>query len=347
MEQKFLQDDFAFAEADLDRMSHELVPGNSFLKDVFLRFKKNKGALIAMFLILIIIILALFGPYVNEDKYDTLDMARASMIPKVPLIEKLGIMDGKKELPAGFDANGNKKFRTVDVYEQKKIDRYFLFGTDVMGRDLWTRTWVGTRVSLYMAFLAMLIDIIIGMAYGLISGYFGGKVDLIMQRIVEILNGIPNLVIVTLLVLIMKPGILSITIALVIKGWIGMSQVVRAQVLKLKEQEFILASITLGTSKKNVIMKEILPNIFGQVIIMSMFSIPNAIFTESFLAFIGLGLQAPMASLGVLINDGFKSFLVHPYMVTIPTVVLAILMLSFNIMADGLRDAFDPKMKEA
>lgn len=269
------------------------------------------------------------------------------MIPKVPLIEKLGIMDGKKELPAGFDANGNKKFRTVDVYGQKKIDRYFLFGTDVMGRDLWTRTWVGTRVSLYMAFLAMLIDIIIGMAYGLISGYFGGKVDLIMQRIVEILNGIPNLVIVTLLVLIMKPGILSITIALVIKGWIGMSQVVRAQVLKLKEQEFILASITLGTSKKNVIMKEILPNIFGQVIIMSMFSIPNAIFTESFLAFIGLGLQAPMASLGVLINDGFKSFLVHPYMVTIPTVVLAILMLSFNIMADGLRDAFDPKMKEA
>lgn len=347
MEQKFLQDDFAFAEADLDRMSHELVPGNSFLKDVFLRFKKNKGALIAMFLIVIIIILALFGPYVNEDKYDTLDMARASMIPKVPLFEKLGIMDGKKELPAGFDANGNKKFRTVDVYEQKKIDRYFLFGTDVMGRDLWTRTWVGTRVSLYMAFLAMLIDIIIGMAYGLISGYFGGKVDLIMQRIVEILNGIPNLVIVTLLVLIMKPGILSITIALVIKGWIGMSQVVRAQVLKLKEQEFILASITLGTSKKNVIMKEILPNIFGQVIIMSMFSIPNAIFTESFLAFIGLGLQAPMASLGVLINDGFKSFLVHPYMVTIPTVVLAILMLSFNIMADGLRDAFDPKMKEA
>lgn len=347
MEQKFLQDDFAFAEADLDRMSLELVPGNSFLKDVFLRFKKNKGALIAMVLIVIIILLALFGPYINEDRYDTLDMARASMLPKVPLIEKLGIMDGKKELPASFDANGNKKFRTVDVYEQKKIDRYFLFGTDVMGRDLWTRTWVGTRVSLYMAFLAMLIDIIIGMAYGLISGYFGGKVDLIMQRIVEILNGIPNLVIVTLLVLIMKPGILSITIALVIKGWIGMSQVVRAQVLKLKEQEFILASITLGTSKKNVILKEILPNIFGQVIIMSMFSIPNAIFTESFLAFIGLGLQAPMASLGVLINDGFKSFLVHPYMVTIPTVVLAILMLSFNIMADGLRDAFDPKMKEA
>jgi len=167
-----------------------------------------------------------------------------------------------------------------------------------------------------------------------------------MQRFIEILNGIPNMVIVTLLVLILKPGIMSITVALFIKGWIGMSRVVRAQVLKLKEQEFILASRTLGTTKLNIIAKEVLPNILGQVIIMSMFSIPNAIFTESFLAFIGLGLQAPMASLGVLINDGFKSFLIFPYMVAIPTIVLAVLMLSFTVMADGLRDAFDPKMKE-
>ncbi len=347
MEYKYLKDDFEFAKADVNAMNYEIIPGNSFLKDVFIRFKKNKGAVIAAILIFMIILLAIFGPYVNEDKYDTLDMARASIVPKAPLIEKIGIMDGTEDRVTGYNDKGEKEYSKVNVYEEKGVDRYFLFGTDVMGRDLWTRTWVGTRISLYMAFLAMFIDIIIGMAFGLISGYLGGKTDLVMQRFVEILNGIPNLVIVTLLVLIMKPGIMSITIALVIKGWIGMSRVVRAQVLKLKEQEFILASKTLGTSKKNIILKEILPNIFGQVIIMSMFSIPNAIFMESFLAFIGLGLQAPMASLGVLINDGFKSFLVHPYMVTIPTVVLAILMLSFNIMADGLRDAFDPKMKEA
>ncbi len=347
MEYQYLKDDFEFAKADVNAMNYEIIPGNSFLTDVFIRFKKNKGAVIAAILIFVIILLALLGPYVNEDKYDTLDMARASIVPKAPLVEKIGIMDGTEDRVTGYNENGEKVYSKVNVYEEKGIDRYFLFGTDVMGRDLWTRTWVGTRISLYMAFLAMFIDIIIGMAFGLISGYLGGKTDLIMQRFVEILNGIPNLVIVTLLVLIMKPGIMSITVALVIKGWIGMSRVVRAQVLKLKEQEFILASKTLGTSKKDIILKEILPNIFGQVIIMSMFSIPNAIFMESFLAFIGLGLQAPMASLGVLINDGFKSFLVHPYMVTIPTVVLAILMLSFNIMADGLRDAFDPRMKEA
>ncbi len=342
MNHKYLNNDFEFAKYGIQSVNYEIPPAQSFLKDVFSRFKKNKGALISAILILIIIILAIFGPYFNEYKYDTVEIKHASLIPKVPVIEKLGILNGTYE---SFDREKGEEV-IVDAYEEKGADCYYVFGTDVMGRDLWTRTWTGTRISLYMAFLAMFIDIVIGMAFGLISGYFGGKVDIIMQRFIEILNGIPNLVIVTLLVLIMRPGITSITVALVIKGWIGMSRVVRAQVLKLKEQEFILASITLGTSKKDIIVKEILPNIFGQVIIMSMFSIPNAIFMESFLAFIGLGLQAPMASLGVLINDGFKSFLVHPYMVTIPTVVLSILMLSFNIMADGLRDAFDPKMKE-
>ncbi len=341
MEYTYLKDDFEFAKSDENAMNYEIMEGTSFLKDVFTRFKKNRGAVVAGIFIFLVILLSIFGPYMNEDKYDTLEMERASLPPKIHGLEKLGIFDGKSEK----EVNGEVKVR--DYYAEKGIERYYPFGTDHLGMDLWTRTWTGTRISLYMAFLAMAIDIVIGMAFGLISGYFGGKVDLVMQRFIEILNGIPNLVIVTLLVLIMKPGIMSITVALVIKGWIGMSRVVRAQVLKLKEQEFILASTTLGTSKKNIILKEILPNIFGQVIIMSMFSIPNAIFMESFLAFIGLGLAPPMASLGVLISEGFKYFLVHPYMVTIPTVVLAILMLSFNIMADGLRDAFDPKMKEA
>jgi oligopeptide transport system permease protein len=328
----FQKDDFAFAEKSDGEYDSLNVSNESFWRDVVTRFVKNKGAVLGVCIIAFIVSMALFAPLFSSHTYKSMVIEHASLPPRIPILEKAGILDGVVE---GVDRYGETGAKAI----------HYLFGTDTLGRDLWTRTWVGTRISLYIAVLAMLIDILIGMSFGMISAFLGGKVDLAMQRFLEILNGIPNLVIVTLLVLVLKPGIMSITIALLIKGWIGMSQVVRAQVLKLKEQEYVLASRTLGTIPVNIMRKEVLPNVLGQVTIMSMFSIPDAIFTESFLAFIGLGLQAPMASLGVLINDGFKSFLVDPYMVAIPTAILAALMLSFNIMADGLRDAFDPKMK--
>ncbi len=333
MEVRFLENDFIRSYKKYSSAVEVEGISESFSKDVLRRFTRNKGAVIGCISIILIILMSLFGPYINSHTYKSIIIEHSSLPPKVPVLQNIGIADGV--------INGR------DIYLEKGFeDILYIFGTDTLGRDLWTRTWVGTRISLYIAGLAMFIDMIIGMSYGLVSGFFGGKVDIAMQRFIEILSGIPNMVIVTLLVFILKPGIMSITVALLIKGWIGMSRVVRAQVLKLKEQEFILASRTLGTSNRKIIFNEVLPNILGQVIIMSMFSIPNAIFMESFLAFIGLGLQAPLASLGVLISDGFKSFLVFPYMVAIPTIVLAILMLSFTVMADGLRDAFDPKMKE-
>ena len=199
---------------------------------------------------------------------------------------------------------------------------------------------------MFVAAAAVLINVFIGMIYGMVSGYFGGKVDNLMQRFQEIVNSIPTLVILTLLLLLMKPSLYTIIIALALTEWVGMARITRAQVLKIKEQEFILASKTLGASSFFIIFKEVLPNIFGQIIIMAMMSIPNAIFYEATLAMIGLGIPGPQASLGTLINDGLKSFLVTPFLLVIPVVVLAILMLSFNLMADGLRDAFDPKMKE-
>jgi oligopeptide transport system permease protein len=223
---------------------------------------------------------------------------------------------------------------------------YYWFGSDTLGRDIWTRTWMGTRVSLYIAIVAVLIDMLLGLSYGLISGYFGGKVDSVMQRTAEIINSIPTLVIVTLLMLILKPGLTTITIALMITGWIGMSRIARAQMLKLKEQEFVLASHTLGASSFRVIFSEILPNIIGQLITNTMFSIPSAIFTEAFLSFVGLGIPEPMCSLGSLISYAFQSFTTHPFQIVPPVIVLALLMLCFNMLADGLRDAFDPKMKE-
>ena len=169
---------------------------------------------------------------------------------------------------------------------------------------------------------------------------------MVMQRIVEIINSIPTLVIATLMLIVLKPGIVPILFVLILTGWIGMSRVARAQMLKLKEQEYVLASKTLGAGNLRIIFKDILPNIIGQLIIMSMFSIPNAIFMETTLSFIGLGIPAPNVSLGVLISDGFKSFTVAPFMTLIPAVVLAVLMLSFNLLADGLKEALDPTMKE-
>ena len=167
-----------------------------------------------------------------------------------------------------------------------------------------------------------------------------------MQRFIEILVGIPSMVILTLLLLVMKPGIASIVIALTITSWVNMSRIVRAQVLKLKNQEFVLASKTLGTPSLRIVRKDMLPNAFGQIIITFTFSIPDAIFLEAFLAFIGLGVQEPMASLGSLINTGYKSAMTYSYMIVAPVVILAILMLSFTVLGDGLRDAIDPQMKE-
>lgn len=313
----------------------------SFWRDAVTRFIKNKGAIFGLVMIVVIIVMAIVGPAISGYDYRTQDMTQRNLPPHVAGLEFIPFWSGVRT-----EYVNGQPVRT-DVYAEKGIqDVTHIFGTDTLGRDLFARTWTGTRVSLYVALLAILIDTIVGMSYGLISGYFGGKVDFFLQRIVEILSTIPTTVIVTLLIVVLKPGLTSITVALMITEWIGMSRVARAQTLRLKEQEFVLASRTLGESTFSIIFQEVLPNIFGQIIVMCMMTIPNAIFTEAFLAFIGLGIPAPLASLGSLISDGFKSMTMYPFMVTCPVVVLALLMLSFNLMADGLRDAFDPKMKE-
>ena len=329
----FLPNDFEFVDEINDYLIDKNYNATSYAKDVFKSFKKKKGDVIGIVIIIIIILMAIIGPYLNEHTYKSVIITHASLVPRIPFVENFGIFDGS--------------FNNINQYEMKGLsDVYYWFGTDTLGRDLFTRIWEGTRVSLIIALTAVFIDIFIGMIYGLVSGFFGGKVDIVMQRFTEILSGIPTLVIVTLLGLVLPRGIYSIIFALMITGWIGMSRIARAQVLKLKEQEFILASQTLGTSKMSIIFKDILPNIFGQIIVMSMFSIPNAIFTEAFLSFIGLGVPAPMASLGTLIADGYKSLTAYPHMITSAIVVLGALMLSFNLFADGLRDAFDPQQKQ-
>ncbi len=344
---QFLPDDFELAGHDKTAHLNEIFAGRSYWHDILSRFTGNKGAIAGLVCILFIIIMAVIGPSISGHTYYSQIIAHQNLAPRIKGLEKLGIFDGSEVINTSTGTVRQNRYISEDPGVTTGLeDIYYWFGTDVLGRDIFTRTWEGTRISLYIALVAVIVDMCFGMVYGLISGYFGGRVDMVMQRFAEILNGIPTLVIVTLLILVFKPGLVTITVALAITGWIGMSKIARAQVLKLKEQEFILASKTLGAKDFFIIFKEILPNIFGQLIVMSMFSIPNAIFTEAFLAFIGLGVPQPLASLGSLISDSFKSFTTHPYMILFPVIVLAVIMLSFNMMADGLRDAFDPKMKE-
>ena len=306
MDYQFLDNDFEFAKENHDIYHEKAMEIAPFWKDFFRRLLKNKGACIGGIAIVAIVVFSFIAPLLSPYEFDFMSIIDANKAPSAE----------------------------------------HLFGTDKYGRDLFVRVWSGTQISLFVAAAAVIIDIFIGMIYGLISGYFGGKVDTIMQRIQEIVTSIPTLVILTLLMVIMNASLYTIILALMLTGWIGMARITRAQVLKIKEEEFVLASKTLGASGFFIIFKNILPNIFGQLIIMSMFSIPNAIFYEAFLAFVGLGIPAPQASLGSLINEGFDAILIYPYMVVIPVIVLAVLMLSFNLLADGLRDAFDPTMKE-
>lgn len=325
-------DAFELAHDPSAKLIDKTYAHTSYMKDVITAFRKNKGAVFGLIVIVLIVIMAIIGPMISGHTYDGIVVEHMSLVPRVPGLEKIGIFDGV--------------YKGVNQYLAKGLDNiYYWFGTDTQGRDLFTRVWEGTRISLIIALVAVLIEIIIGMVYGLVSGFFGGKVDMIMQRFAEILNGIPTLVVVTLLGLILPRGITSIIFAMMITGWISMERIARAEVLKLKEQEYVLASQTLGASKLRIIFKEILPNIVGQIIVVSMFSIPSAIFTEAFLSFVGLGVPAPMASLGSLVSEGYKSLTVYPHMIAYPIIVLSLLMLSFNLFADGLRDAFDPKMK--
>ena len=339
-EHTFNEKDFALKHNDAEIAMDSNFAAQSFWKDVRVRFFRKKSAVLGLILVVFIVLLAAFGPGMNEYTYSGQELSQKNFAPRVQVLENFGIFNGDEKMST---TTGSK---TVNAYVEKgKEDVYYWFGSDTYGRDIWTRTWEGARVSLIIAVAAAIIDMVIGMSYGLISGYFGGKVDMVMQRFLEVANGIPRLVIVTLLLLVLKPGMITIIFALMLTEWVGMSRIARAEMLKLKDQEFVLASRTLGAGSFFIIFKEVLPNIIGPIITQVMFSIPTAIFTEAFLSFVGLGIPVPQCSLGSLISELYNSFTTHPYQIIPPMVVMSLLMMSFNLVADGLREALDPKMK--
>ena len=333
MENRYVpqKEDFRF----LDRKDLNVdrnYASQSYWKGVMIHFFKNRRAVIGLVIITIIILLAIFGPLLSSFGYRDIVQYRNENNKRVVA---RGI---QPQIPALYELfTGQKAEGDFSQYT-------FLFGTDDMGRDLWTRTWYGARVSLLIAFVTIFIDMIIGMSYGLISGYFGGATDSIMQRFVEIANSVPRLVIVSVLAIFMAKGMGLVIVALLLTEWIGMSKIARAEMLKTKEQEYVLASRTLGARNGHIIFREILPNTIGPIITQVMFSIPTAIFTEAFLSYIGIGVQAPKCSWGSLAQAASMVYKLYPYQLIIPAFFICTTMLSLNMLGDGLRDALDPKM---
>ena len=280
-------------------------PHIGFRQDAWLRLKKNRAAMAGLGIIVLISLLAVLGPLLSPYSYSDQSLANANQPPS---------------------------------------SAHWL-GTDNLGRDLATRICYGARISLSIGIVASLINLGIGVLYGGISGYFGGRVDSVMMRIVDILYGIPLLLYVILLMVVLKPGLMNVFLALGLVYWLRMARIVRAQVLGLKELEYILAARVLGASHRRLIFGHLLPNSLGPIIITLTLSIPEAIFTEAFLSFIGLGVSAPMASWGVLASEGVVTLRSYPFQLLSPAIAISLTMLGFNFLGDGLRDALDPRMR--
>lgn len=313
--------------------TEESIAGNgradSHWMGIWKRFIRKKKARAGLTAIMVILLLAVFAPMASPYQYDEIisveEEGRTIIADGIGPCFSLDSTSAKGEYFAG---------------------RCFLFGTDDLGRDLWSRTWRGARVSLLIAFTALVINMVIGMIYGMVSGYAGGTVDAVMQHITEIINSIPTLVIIAVLAIFIPKGIGLVIVSLIITGWIGMNRIVRAQVLKIKEMEYVMASKTLGTGYFGILFDTILPNMVGQIITQVMFSLPGAIFTEAFLSFVGVGIKLPDCSIGSLIEIGFENIVALPYQVVPPLMVLVILMLAFQLIGDSLKEAFNPGMGE-
>lgn len=276
-----------------------------YWQDAWIRLKKNKMALLGLIIIVCLIIVAIFGPIFSSHTYDEQNLMMTNSPPS---------------------------------WEH-------WFGTDNLGRDIFIRVLYGARISLAIGIVASLLNFFIGVIYGGISGFCGGKIDRIMMNIVDILYSVPTLLYVILLMVILKPGLINIFIALGIGYWLQMARIVRGQILSMKEQEFILAARTIGVSKKRILFRHLLPNAMGAIIVTMTLAIPDAIFTEAFLSFIGLGVSAPMASWGVLASEGVNNLRAYPFQLFFPAVAISVTMLAFNFLGDGLRDVLDPKMR--
>ncbi|MBM7552795.1 ABC transporter permease [Thalassobacillus pellis] len=291
---------------DIKSAEQVVRPSLSYWQDAWQRLSKNKLAMGGLLFLIFLSIMAIFGPVLSPYTVQDGPLATQNQPPSLN----------------------------------------HWFGTDHLGRDVFTRTWYGARISLFVGLMAALIDFFIGVIYGGIAGYRGGKVDNVMMRVIEILYGLPYLLVVILLLVVMGPSLLTIIIALTVTGWVGMARIVRGQVLQIKNYEFVLASKSFGTKPFRIIRKNLLPNTMGPIIVQMTLTVPTAIFAEAFLSFLGLGIQSPYASWGVMADESLGTILSgHWWRLFFPAFFISATMFAFNVLGDGLQDALDPKLR--
>ena len=325
----------------------KMRPSTTAFQDGVRRLRKNKVAMVSFWIILLITVASIFVPFFWPYKYESM----------------LGVRPGR---PVDASYNNLKPFEYAksEKTRMEAGEKVFphVFGTDSSGRDYFIRIVYGTRISLAVGFFASIIVLVIGLLVGSIAGYAGGVVDIIIMRIVDVIYSLPDMLMVILLASVLREpqgkalegtvlekigsNIISLFIIFALLYWVSMSRLIRGQILSLREQEYVLASRASGAKAGWVIRNHLIPNSISVIVISTALQIPNAIFTESYLSFLGLGVNAPMPSLGSLASDALNGLKSYPYRLVIPAVVISLIVLSLNLFGDGMRDAFDPKLNE-
>jgi oligopeptide transport system permease protein len=301
-------DEALFRTDNMDKLDAEAVvrPSTTYWHDVWQRLRKDPLALFGLFVILVMSVACVFVPMFSKYTYSGMDLTSMNAAPSLA----------------------------------------HLCGTDQMGRDLFIRIMYGARISITIGIVAAAINFVIGVLYGGIAGYVGGKADMVMMRIVDILISLPSMLYIVLIMLVLGSSVVSVVIALCFTSWIGTARVVRSEVMYLKHSEYVLAARLSGAKLWDILVTHLVPNAMGPIIVSTAFLIPNAIFSEAFLSFLGIGIQAPMASWGTLANDARSTLLTYPHQMIFPVLAICVTMFSFNFIGDGLRDALDPRLKK-